>query len=99
MCERYNGWANVWTWLVNLHEIINDEAVDVLMGGIDRDQAAARIVGELAADLDNYVDDLLGELGLSTNPFVADLVFHALCSVDWYELAQSYYRDWLDRQE
>lgn len=99
MCEKYNGWANAFTWAVSLHDIVDDEAAcdivrrayhDAYSPGNDwmgpnRDDLVRSYVADMLRD---YVVELIYDMGDEpTNLFVLDMYQHALDMVDWYELS------------
>ena len=85
--NRYNGWYNYETWLLNLwygdylQEVANEN------GGLDADQ------------IETIVEEMLADAGeLPENGFTADLINAALSQVNWEELAEHYNED-LEREE
>lgn len=99
MSKRYNGWSNVFTWAVSLHDIVDDEAAyDIVQRaylrayspqndwlGSDRESLVRNYAAYI---LREYVEELIHDMGDEpTNLFVLDMYQHALGMVDWYELA------------
>ena len=79
MGEKYNGWANYETWLVNLWfgDMFSDMAEEG--NSLDEDQ------------MESFVEELLLEEGsIPENGFAADIMNAAIRSVDWRELAGEY---------
>lgn len=84
--KSYNGWSNYETWNVALW-------LDNEQGTYDeaRDMARhARGVGALADSLKSWIHDMAPDLGAS---MFSDLLTAALGEVDWYEIAEHYYKD------
>lgn len=78
--EKYNGWSNYETWLVNLW-LTNDAgtyalALDAAKGG-DVWEAESRLA------------DLADEITEQPPSFAGDLVRASLTRVDWREIAES----------
>lgn len=92
----YNGWSNSFTWLVNLHEIVDEETAAGMVADVSR-MDRSRAAGELSANIKMYVEDLLDDMGdTPSNMFVADMFSHAMGMVDWYELAEAMINDHVD---
>lgn len=82
MSERYNGWKNYATWLVNIE----------ILDGIDWSEEFDLKPGvlELASHLDNYVDEVVSGFG---NPEIVNSLAYSyaqkfLADVSYYELAE-----------
>lgn len=81
--ERYNGWTNRETWLVNLW-LTNDEATYAsAREAVSREGVNLYRSGQALHDI---VDELVGE----QTGFVADLINAALARVNWREIAESF---------
>ena len=92
--QKYNGWSNYQTWVVNLW-LTNDsgsvnylneraqECLDKFDG--DTDDAAC----ELASIIEEMHDEFMPE----TTGVYADLLGHAMRMVDWHEIAQHVIED------
>lgn len=83
--EKYNGWTNRETWVVNLHlgEMLQEdtqEFYDEREGDIQ--------VWELADRLESFVEILFEEELDNLSLFLKDLLY--LDSVDWMDLAEHY---------
>jgi hypothetical protein len=96
--EKYNGWTNKPTWLVNLwmdndqgtQERIRELAKECL-DDAEGDEADA--AADLALRLESMHDEGLTEIpGLSTGVF-SDLMTWALAHVNWREIAESWVDD------
>jgi hypothetical protein len=89
--EKYNGWTNRATWMVNLW-MSNDE-------GFYREYtemaSRASSVGSFAAELEEHFGDTVRECAKSSRAeseaFVNDIMAVGLESVDWDEIATSWY--------
>jgi hypothetical protein len=79
MGEKYNGWSNYETWLVNLWfgDMFNDMAEEGEQ--LDEDQIETMVLEMLESDGN-----------LPDSGFAADIMNAALRSVDWRELASHY---------
>lgn len=78
MDNRYNGWSNYETWLMNLWygDYFNDLAIDG---------------EEITADyIKDTVLDIMRNDGLPEEGFAGDIINAALNRVDWDELAEHY---------
>jgi hypothetical protein len=82
--EKYNGWKNYETWLVNLW-IDNDGGSEYWA---DRAEEA-RDVSDLADEMEAYYADLAGEVIPASGMF-NDLFNSALREVSWYAIAEHY---------
>jgi hypothetical protein len=105
MDEKYNGWSNYETWLVNL-SLTNDEGTAEFWNRqarlavefadhprrlrIEGESVKDVIRGILATQLQNALEQ--SEL-LSTRDVYADLLTAALGRVDWHEIADSLLAD------
>lgn len=76
--QRYNGWANYNTWLVNLW-ITNDEYTEEGL------RLAVRYGGHDGAR--DYVDELLDDSGIASGTMWYDMIRSCLSEVDWREIA------------
>lgn len=93
--NTYNGWPNYETWLVALHldneqvsyhdcQRMAIEAADEAQHYTSKDEASRHM---LAIALQTYVEGLQPEY---LKGVYADLITHALGSVDWRSLAEHY---------
>ncbi|MCB5366960.1 DUF7249 family protein [Collinsella aerofaciens] len=93
--EKYNGWTNRETWLVNLYfgEGFYDYIVERLEeGGLEqfnRDDQDAIL--EIAGIYRGYVEDYLEEELEKLSSFLSDYINLGL--IDWYDLAENVYND------
>jgi hypothetical protein len=90
--QTYNGWTNYETWAVNLW-LDNDEGTQdywleqagIILANCDNDARDATY--ELAASLQEDLEDLeMWGVHLPNGPH-SDLLAHALGMVDWREIA------------
>ena len=108
--ERYNGWTNYETWCVKLwidneqatQETILDaarrwakhrEGIGSSREALFADEIEAWISDENAPTLTTFEGEWHA---LSPDGLYADLLRHALGSVDWYEIASAYLQDVAD---
>ncbi len=91
MTDKYNGWANYETWVVNLW-LTNDECMEEACReyaneALDDDGNHIDVAITATADwLDDMYTDWLDDLGPSG--VMLDLLRHALDRVDWHEIAE-----------
>ena len=84
--QKYNGWANYETWLVNMwiEETDHDALIedDLIENGIDFTYDES--------DVKQCVDDMIDRTGFDTgaSSIVNDLVTSALGEVDWREISE-----------
>ena len=84
----YEGWSNQPTWNVNLW-LNNDRGAYHDM--LDMAQQHRHDTRKLADTIESYVEDM-NPLGSKASLF-SDLLTHALNTVDWYEIAESWIID------
>ena len=90
--QKYNGWTNYATWMVNLHFDCLDFTDDVESGVFD-DMDADDIRGHVASWIQEYVEMYLDEVVDIHNPFAQDLINSTLNDVDWHDIADHYVDD------
>lgn len=84
MCEKYNGWTNYETWVVNLWIGESQDFWDDITSNGDS-------VADVANMLKDYhIDD--NPLADGANVYT-DLLGGALSSVNWHEIAQHFIDD------
>ena len=82
--EKYNGWKNYETWLVNLW--IDNDGV----GEYWRERAEeVRDVSDLADEMQQFYTEL-AETEIPASGMFADLFNSALREVSWYDIAENY---------
>jgi hypothetical protein len=93
--EKYNGWANRETWLVNLYfsesisEMIQD---DVITGNIEmEDRPDYEVKGEIADRIRSLIEETFEEEIEGLSGFLKDFI--DLGRIDYYDLADSIYRE------
>lgn len=92
MSEKYNGWTNRETWLVNLHFGDDDYSIR------DYVQQANGDISTVADNLESWVRDYVEEALRETHGFISDML--NLSSVNWYELAEGYVQEyWIEPTE
>jgi hypothetical protein len=81
--EKYNGWTNRETWLVNLHfgETLQDYSGEYYLEG-------EAVEHNLATLLEDWLDELLEPDLENVSSFIKDYIDFSL--IDWNELAEHY---------
>lgn len=88
----YNGWTNYATWRVNLEivdDLVNHSPEEYRERFLERPTTY-----QLAAYLQNEVEELLFEDQPSEHNLVADYARAFLADVDWYAIAEHVLADW-----
>ena len=106
--QKYNGWTNYQTWLVNLwmgndqstQEMVMERVREILEDNQECDDETGDVTGH---DRDNATDQVArwlaewhDEFKPETTGVFADLLGHALGMVDWQEIAYSLVSDALE---
>ena len=91
--QKYNGWTNWATWMVNLHFGDLDFTNDVLESGEFDDMAPGDIRRYVASWIQAYVESYLDEVADTNNCFVSDLINGTMRDVDWHDIADHYVDD------
>jgi hypothetical protein len=88
MSEKYNGWNNRETWVINLWigETLQEISTEYVDQCKDQNEEIDRY--ELAEILENHVTETFEEELNNMNPMLRDLLY--IDSVDWVELAETY---------
>ena len=99
--EKYNGYNNYETWLIALW-IDNDqyyqEAVHELAERY-ADDAGEHDLNGYASAIKDFVEEMPDVAGaLENGGMVADMINSTLSSVDWYELAEMYMKEYKENQ-
>jgi hypothetical protein len=86
--EKYNGWANRETWLVNLYygEVLQEFACDYYHENNDKKKEDQ--VYECQQFLQDQFDEILGEEVGNLSTYLQDYL--DLTLIDWNELADTY---------
>ena len=90
--QKYNGWTNYATWLVNLHFDCLDFTDDVESGVFD-DMGHGGIRCHVASCIQELVESYLDEVTDIDNSFVDDLINSTINDVDWHDIADHYVDD------
>ena len=93
--QKYNGWTNWATWMVNLHFDGLDFTDEIENGSFD-DISKDDLRCQLAYTIQEYVESYLDEVADTSNTFVADLISGTMQDVDWHDIADHYVDDILD---
>ena len=94
--EKYNGWTNYETWVINIW-VDNDEEIYLTMRDIINSYDWTGKTYELSKVLQEWYDKKVEKLGLE-NGVMHDLLTGALSAVNWYELADHYITDYKDEE-
>lgn len=89
--DKYNGWTNRATWLVQLW-LDNEQGTQVALYDIARSNRES--LANTADGIKDYIEELLPEL----DGFAADLMSVAIGEVNWSEIAEHAIEN-LDEQE
>ena len=93
--QKYNGWTNWATWMVNLH-FDGLDFTDEIENGSFNDISKDDLRFQLAYTIQEYVECYLEEVADTSNTFVADLINGTMQDVDWHDIADHYVDDILD---
>ena len=93
--QKYNGWTNRATWLVNLH-VDSLDFTDTVDDGTFDDMDKDSILGYVASYIQDVVESYLDEVVDTDNCFVQDLINTTINDVDWHDIADHYVDDILD---
>ena len=94
--EKYNGWTNYETWVINIW-VDNDEEIYLTIRDIINSYDWTGKTYELSKVLQEWYDKKVEKLGLE-NGVMHDLLTGALSAVNWYELADHYITDYKDEE-
>ena len=96
--QKYNGWTNYATWMVNLHFDnldFTDDIEEGIFDDMDKDDIRCHVASWIQELVESYVDEVLESDNV--NPvFLSDLVNTTLNDVDWHDIADHYVDDILD---
>lgn len=104
MDNKYNGWTNYATWRINL-EIFDNSQLDEFDESVlaydmqELEENKDDILSNVSDMLKEYVNDLLFEQsnkGDSGDNLVLDYAMAFINDVNWYEIAESMYTDYID---
>lgn len=93
--EKYNGWTNRETWLVNLYfgegfyDYIKEQLKEEALEQFNNEEHEA--ISEIAGIYRDYVESYLEEELEKLSSFLSDYIDLGL--IDWYDLAESVYSD------
>ena len=93
--QKYNGWTNYATWMVNLHFDNLDFTDEVDLGVFD-DMSKDDIRCHVASWIQELVESYLDEAVDTNNCFVQDIINATINDVDWHDIADQYVDDILD---
>jgi hypothetical protein len=87
--EKYNGWTNRETWLVNLHySNIIDTNVNEFIYNEETEEHRQVTRAEIATYIEELFDILIEEQWDQIPSFFQDMIDLSL--IDWYDLAEQY---------
>lgn len=93
--QKYNGWTNYATWLVNLHFDcldFTDEVDSGVFDDMDADDIRCHVASSIQEIVETYVDEVLDSDNV--NPvFLSDLINTTINDVDWHDIADHYVDD------
>ena len=84
MNEKYNGWTNRETWLVNLY--FGSDFEEIVKSEIE-ETGEKMSVDEIAEKYEEFVTSMFDDEIDSLSPFLQDLI--DLGIINWYELAEA----------
>jgi hypothetical protein len=90
--QKYNGWTNYETWLINLHfdNFDFEEVMDIFDDCQDRGDMLTRI----ADYIENYVEEVVESMVEEPlNPLLQDIISSTLTEVDYRDIAEHYIDD------
>jgi predicted DNA-binding protein len=94
--QKYNGWTNYATWLVNMHFdscfFTDGEVEDGVFDDMNKDGIRCYV----ASWIQEYVESYLEEVVDTDNIFVSDIIESTINDVDWHDIADHYVDDILD---
>lgn len=93
--QKYNGWTNYATWLVNLHfDCLNftDEVESGVFDDMNSDEVRCHVAMLIQGIVESYLDEVAG----TDNLFVLDVVSATINDVDWHDIADHYLDDIFD---
>tara|TARA_A100001201_G_scaffold2908_1_gene7131 strand:- start:537 stop:857 length:321 start_codon:yes stop_codon:yes gene_type:complete len=90
--QKYNGWTNYATWMVNLHFDCLDFS-DEIDSGVFDDMDADDIRGHVASLIQEYVESYVEAVHPCTNLFVQNCIDSTINDVDWHDIADHYVDD------
>ena len=93
--QKYNGWTNYATWMVNLH-FEHLDFTDEVDSGVFDDMSKDDICCHVASLIQEYVESYIEAVHPCTNLFVQDCIDSTLNDVDWHDIADHYLDDIFD---
>lgn len=89
--NRYNGWKNYETWLVNLWltEGQDDENIKEMYFN-EHNEWSDKQLYDFAETIEQYVEDSWEMLQPDSACLFGDLIYASLGRVDWYEIAEAW---------
>lgn len=92
MCDKYNGWTNWETWVVNLHfgNVFVEDADLVYAESSNADEATLRLADIIKESIQEQIDF---EVDLRNATLATEFITQSLKAVDYYEIAGHYIYD------
>ena len=90
--QKYNGWTNYATWLVNLHFDgldFTDDIEDGVFDDMDTDEIRCHVASWIQELVESHLDEVVN----TDNTFVTDLINFTIDEVDWHDIADHYVDD------
>ena len=90
--QKYNGYSNYETWLINLHfdNFDFEEVMDIFDDCQDKDDMLIRIADYIEQYVEDVVESMVEE---PLNCLIQDLIRSALDEVDYRDIAEHYIDD------
>lgn len=92
--QKYNGWTNYATWLVNMHfECLDfsDEIEDGVFDNMDKADILCYLASWIQEMVEEHVEQY--DVPYGRGGFVIDLIDSTLSDVDWHDIADHYVDD------
>ena len=90
--QKYNGWTNYETWLINLHfdNFDFEDVMDIFDDCKDKSDMLIRIADYIEQYVEEVVESMVEQ---PLNPLLQDIISAALSEVDYRDIAEHYIDD------
>ncbi len=98
MDNKYNGWTNYATWRINL-EIFDGQGLEDFYGEVSDDAVKDDVIYDTSEILKDQTEEILASHcnnGDTANNLVFDYAMAFINDVNWYEIAESMFTDYMD---